>query len=131
VPRKTPILTSGAACRVWDLCGEEANHRCRINQFGHQQPGDDAEISNFCETTYRASFPIFAKIEVDGPSQHPLFAHPKARKGGRLGSAIKWNFTKFMVERDGTVLDQFAPPTTPESIAPLLEAALAAVPPAG
>jgi glutathione peroxidase len=101
------------------------------DQFGHQEPGDDAQIRSFCETTYRTTFPIFAKIEVNGPGQHPLFAHLKARKGGLLGSAIKWNFTKFLVGRDGTVLDRFAPTTTPESIAPRIEAALAALPPAG
>ena len=101
------------------------------DQFGHQEPGDDAQIRSFCETTYRTSFPIFAKIEVNGPGQHRLFAHLKARKGGLLGSAIKWNFTKFLVGRDGTVLDRFAPTTTPESIAPRIEAALAALPPAG
>jgi glutathione peroxidase len=101
------------------------------DQFGHQEPGDDAQIRSFCETTYRTTFPIFAKIEVNGPGQHRLFAHLKARKGGLLGSAIKWNFTKFLVGRDGTVLDRFAPTTTPESIAPRIEAALAALPPAG
>jgi glutathione peroxidase len=101
------------------------------DQFGHQEPGDDAQILGFCETTYRTTFPIFAKIEVNGPGQHPLFAHLKARKGGLLGSAIKWNFTKFLVGRDGTVLDRFAPTTTPDSIAPRIEAALAAARPAG
>ncbi len=101
------------------------------DQFGHQEPGDDAQIRNFCETTYRATFPIFAKIEVNGPGQHALFAHLKARKGGLLGSAIKWNFTKFLVGRDGSVLERFAPTTTPEAIVPRIEAALAAAPPAG
>jgi glutathione peroxidase len=101
------------------------------DQFAHQEPGDDAQIRSFCETTYRTTFPIFAKIEVNGPGQHPLFAYLKARKGGLLGSAIKWNFTKFLVGRDGTVLDRFAPTTTPESIALRIEAALAAPPPAG
>ncbi len=93
------------------------------DQFGHQEPGDDAQISNFCEAAYRVTFPIFAKIEVNGPGQHPLFAYLKARKGGLLGSAIKWNFTKFLVGRDGTVLERFAPTTTPEAIAPRIEAA--------
>ena len=101
------------------------------DQFAHQEPGDDAQIRSFCETTYRTTFPIFAKIEVNGPGQHPLFAYLKARKGGLLGSAIKWNFTKFLVGRDCTVLDRFAPTTTPESIALRIEAALAAAPPAG
>jgi glutathione peroxidase len=101
------------------------------DQFGHQEPGDDAQIRSFCETTYRTTFPIFAKIEVNGPGQHPLFAHLKARKGGLLGSAIKWNFTKFLVGRDGTVIERFSPITTPESIALRIEAALAAPPPAG
>jgi len=96
------------------------------NQFGHQEPGSDAEIRSFCETNYRTSFPLFAKIDVNGPRAHRLFVHLKAQKGGGLlGSAIKWNFTKFLVGRDGTVLDRFAPTTAPDSIAPRIEAALA------
>jgi glutathione peroxidase len=95
------------------------------NQFGRQEPGTDAEIRSFCEINYRTSFPLFAKIDVNGPRAHPLFVHLKAQKGGGLlGSAIKWNFTKFLVGRDGKVLDRFSPTTTPEAIAPRIEAAL-------
>ena len=95
------------------------------DQFGHQEPGSDADISAFCETGYRITFPLFAKIEVNGPGAHPLFVYLKAQKGGGiLGSAIKWNFTKFLVGRDGTVLERFPPTTTPESLAPRIAAAL-------
>ena len=95
------------------------------DQFGHQEPGSDAEIKNFCETSYRTSFPLFAKTEVNGPKAHPLYNFLKAEKGGGLlGSAIKWNFTKFLVGRDGTVIERFPPQTTPEAIAPKIEAAL-------
>jgi glutathione peroxidase len=94
------------------------------DQFGHQEPGSDAEIKSFCETSYRTSFPLFAKIEVNGPKAHPLYAFLKGEKSGILGSGIKWNFTKFLVGRDGTVIERFAPQTTPEAIAPKIEAAL-------
>ncbi|CAH2602214.1 Hydroperoxy fatty acid reductase gpx1 [Rhodovastum atsumiense] len=96
------------------------------NQFAGQEPGDDAQIRGFCETTYHTTFPLFAKVDVNGAGQHPLFAHLKAQKGGLLGSAIKWNFTKFLVGRDGRVLERFPPTTSPEAIAPRIEAALAA-----
>ena len=96
------------------------------NQFGHQEPGTDADIRNFCDTSYRVTFPLFSKVDVNGARAHPLFAYLKSRKGGGiLGSAIKWNFTKFLVGKDSTVLDRFAPTTTPEAIAPKIEAALA------
>jgi glutathione peroxidase len=95
------------------------------NQFGHQEPGTDAQIQGFCETNYHTTFPLFAKVDVNGAHAHPLFAYLKERKGGGLlGSAIKWNFTKFLVGRDGTVLDRFPPTTAPEAIAPRIEAAL-------
>ncbi len=95
------------------------------DQFGHQEPGDEAEIRQFCSLTYDVTFPLFAKVEVNGPRSHPLWAYLKAAKGGLLGtSAIKWNFTKFLVGRDGTVLARYAPTDTPEEIerdlAPLL-----------
>jgi glutathione peroxidase len=100
------------------------------DQFGHQEPGNDAEIRGFCETAYRTSFPLFAKIDVNGPRAHPLFAYLKAQKGGGiLGGAIKWNFTKFLVGRDGQVLERFPPTATPESIAPRIAAALAVIAP--
>ncbi len=96
------------------------------NQFGHQEPGNDADIRGFCETSYQTTFPLFAKVDVNGSHAHPLFTYLKSQKGGGiLGSAIKWNFTKFLVGKDGTVLDRFAPTTTPEAIAPKIETALA------
>jgi glutathione peroxidase len=87
------------------------------NQFGHQEPGEADEIRTFCSTAYDVSFPLFAKVEVNGPRAHPLYAFLKAQRPGVLGSeAIKWNFTKFLVDRDGTVLDRYAPATTPEAM---------------
>jgi len=95
------------------------------DQFGHQEPGADAEIREFCETRYAAKFPLFAKVDVNGAKAHPLFSLLKSQKGGLLGSGIKWNFTKFLVGRDGTVLERFAPSTTPEAIAPKIAALVA------
>jgi len=87
------------------------------DQFGHQEPGDADEIRRFCSSTYDVTFPLFAKVEVNGPKAHPLFTFLKTQRPGALGSeAIKWNFTKFLVDRDGTVLDRYAPTTTPEAI---------------
>jgi glutathione peroxidase len=89
------------------------------NQFGAQEPGDEAEIANFCKLTYDVDFPMFAKVDVNGDSAHPLF---KALKAGLLGSeGIKWNFTKFLVDRSGKVVDRFAPTTKPEAIATDIE----------
>src|SRR5262245_46459926 len=85
------------------------------DQFGHQEPGDEQEIADFCSLTYDVTFPMFSKIEVNGSGAHPLYKWLKDEHGGLLGGAIKWNFTKFLVGRDGTVLDRFAPTTTPES----------------
>ena len=95
------------------------------NQFGGQEPGTDAEIQSFCETRFGLKFPVFAKVEVNGPGEHPLFRHLKSEAPGMLGStAIKWNFTKFLVSRSGEVLDRFAPMTKPESIRAAIEKAL-------
>jgi glutathione peroxidase len=96
------------------------------DQFGHQEPGDEAEIQSFCSTTYNVSFPLFAKIDVNGGHAHPLYKHLKSEKKGLLGSeSIKWNFTKFLVGADGGVLKRYAPTDTPESIgadlAPMLK----------
>src|SRR3546814_178963 len=74
------------------------------DQFGHQEPGDADEIRNFCSLSYDVSFPLFAKIEVNGAQAHPLYAWLKGQKSGLLGSSIKWNFTKFLVGRDGKVI---------------------------
>ncbi|KCV51037.1 glutathione peroxidase, partial [Bordetella bronchiseptica] len=87
------------------------------NQFGRQEPGDEAAIAQFCETQYAISFPLFAKIDVNGAHAHPLYRWLKARKPGLLGTrAIKWNFTKFLVGRDGLPLRRYAPAHTPESL---------------
>jgi glutathione peroxidase len=97
------------------------------DQFGHQEPGDEAEIRDFCSLTYDVDFPMFAKVEVNGGGAHPLWKWLKDEKGGLLGiGAIKWNFTKFLVGRDGKVLKRYAPTDTPESLARDIEAALAA-----
>ncbi len=95
------------------------------DQFGHQEPGDEAEIRSFCSLRYEVSFPLYAKIDVNGPKAHPLYRHLKQAATGLLGTAaIKWNFTKFLVDRHGTVLRRYAPTDTPESIAPDIEALL-------
>jgi glutathione peroxidase len=87
------------------------------NQFAHQEPGDDAEIKLFCSTKYNVSFPMFAKIEVNGDKTHPLYQFLRAEKKGLLGSeAIKWNFTKFLIDRQGEVVARFAPITSPDAI---------------
>ena len=96
------------------------------DQFGHQEPGDEAEIRNFCSVNYGVDFPLFAKIDVNGADAHPLWRWLKSEKSGILGTeAIKWNFTKFLVGRDGAVLKRYAPGDTPESLAADIEAALA------
>lgn len=95
------------------------------DQFGHQEPGDEAEIRNFCSLNYDVSFPLFAKIDVNGDGAHPLWKWLKQEKSGLLGiSAIKWNFSKFLVGRDGKVIKRYAPTDTPESIAGDIRAAL-------
>ena len=87
------------------------------NQFGHQEPGDAAEIQKFCSTSYEVSFPLFAKIDVNGTNTHPLYEYLKAQQPGILGTeAIKWNFTKFLVNRKGEVVKRYAPTDKPESI---------------
>ena len=87
------------------------------DQFGHQEPGTEAEIQSFCTLNYQLTFPLFAKVEVNGGNAHPLFRLLKSERPGLLGSeAIKWNFTKFLVGKDGTVLKRYAPTDTPEQI---------------
>lgn len=96
------------------------------DQFGHQEPGDATEIRNFCSLTYEVDFPMFAKVEVNGAGAHPLWKWLKDEKGGLLGiDAIKWNFTKFLVGRDGRVLRRYPPTEKPEALAADIEAALA------
>ncbi|MBO9709419.1 MAG: glutathione peroxidase [Caulobacter sp.] len=95
------------------------------NQFGAQEPGDAEEIANFCSLTYDVTFPVLAKIDVNGPSAHPLYAFLKKEQKGVLGTeAIKWNFTKFLVGRDGEVVERFAPTTKPEDLKLAIEALL-------
>lgn len=87
------------------------------NQFGSQEPGQASEIENFCQVNYGISFPMFSKIEVNGSGTHPLYQFLKGEKPGVLGTeAIKWNFTKFLVNRDGQVVKRYAPTDTPEKI---------------
>ncbi|MBQ6540708.1 MAG: glutathione peroxidase [Oscillospiraceae bacterium] len=86
------------------------------NQFGNQAPGTEDEIVSFCKLNYGVSFKQFAKIEVNGDNEAPLYTYLKSQQGGVLGSRIKWNFTKFLVDRDGNVIDRFAPTVTPEKI---------------
>ena len=86
------------------------------NQFGHQAPGTEEEIHEFCTLKYKTTFPLFAKIEVNGKNADPLFEFLKNQKGGFLGNDIKWNFTKFLVTREGTVVERYAPVTKPEKI---------------
>jgi glutathione peroxidase len=93
------------------------------NQFGAQEPGDAAEIANFCSLTYDVSFPMFSKIEVNGPQAHPLYAWLKKEKKGLLGSeGVKWNFTKFLIDRKGEVVGRFAPTVTPKALEAAIEA---------
>ncbi|MBS0591323.1 MAG: glutathione peroxidase [Proteobacteria bacterium] len=87
------------------------------DQFGHQEPGDEAEIKNFCALNYDVQFPLFAKIEVNGANTDPLYQYLKREAKGLLGSeSIKWNFTKFLVDKNGKVAKRYAPTDTPESI---------------
>ena len=96
------------------------------DQFAHQEPGSADEISDFCTMNYGVTFPMFAKIDVNGDDAHPLFRWLKQERSGVLGGAIKWNFTKFLLGRDGQVLDRYAPTTTPDKIEPDIEQALRA-----
>lgn len=94
------------------------------DQFGHQEPGDEAEIADFCDRTYGVTFPMFAKIDVNGDDAHPLYRWLRQEQGGLLGGRIKWNFTKFLISRDGRVIDRFAPTKKPESLTGAIESAL-------
>ncbi|WP_424360999.1 glutathione peroxidase [Methylocystis parvus] len=95
------------------------------NQFGAQEPGSESEIASFCSTSYGVSFPMFAKIDVNGEKAHPLYKLLKHEAPGLLGSeAIKWNFTKFLVDKTGKVVKRYAPTDTPQSLEKDIEAAL-------
>lgn len=100
------------------------------DQFGHQEPGTEDEIGEFCQVNYGVTFPMFAKIDVNGKDAHPLYKWLKREKGGVLGSAIKWNFTKFLIGRDGQPLSRYAPTTTPEELTDDIERALSEPEPA-
>ena len=89
------------------------------NQFGGQEPGDEKEIAQFCELNYGVTFPMFAKVDVNGASAAPVYKYLKAEKPGLLGSeAIKWNFTKFLVDREGNVVERYAPNAEPKALEP-------------
>ncbi len=94
------------------------------NQFGRQEPGDAKAIGEFCASNYAVTFPLFAKIEVNGDRAHPLYRYLKSEKSGLLGASIKWNFTKFLVDRSGKVVARHAPTATPESLKKEIEALL-------
>jgi glutathione peroxidase len=96
------------------------------NQFGAQEPGTNKEIATFCETSFGVTFPMFGKIDVNGDSAHPLYKWLKAEKPGMLGlESIKWNFSKFLIGRDGQIAERYAPTITPESVAADIEKLLA------
>jgi glutathione peroxidase len=94
------------------------------NQFGSQEPGDARQIEQFCTSNYAITFPMFAKIEVNGNNVHPLYQYLKSEKAGLLGPSIKWNFTKFLVDRSGRVVARHAPTAKPESLTSEIEALL-------
>ena len=95
------------------------------DQFGHQEPGDEAEIRNFCSLNYGVTFPMFAKIDVNGDNAHPLYRWLKSEKKGLLGTeGVKWNFTKFLIDREGNVVARYAPTDTPAKIGKDLPAVL-------
>ena len=86
------------------------------NQFGKQDPGSDEEIESFCDLNYGVTFPMFSKIDVNGKDEHPLYTWLKDQQGGILGDSIKWNFTKFLIDREGNVVERFAPQTEPADL---------------
>ena len=95
------------------------------NQFGNQDPGNNEEIGAFCQKNYGVTFPMFEKVDVNGDAAHPLYQWLRSEKGGMLGSAIKWNFTKFLIGKDGQVIKRYSPTTEPEKLIPDIEDALA------
>jgi glutathione peroxidase len=94
------------------------------NQFGSQEPGDARQIEQFCASNYAITFPMFAKIDVNGNNAHPLYQHLKKEKSGLLGASIKWNFTKFLIDRSGKVVARHAPTANPEGLTKEIEALL-------
>jgi glutathione peroxidase len=94
------------------------------NQFGRQEPGSATQIGEFCSSNYAITFPMFDKIDVNGDKAHPLYQYLRREKSGLFGSAIKWNFTKFLIDRSGKVVGRYAPTATPESLTKDIEALL-------
>ena len=94
------------------------------DQFGHQEPGDEDEIQEFCQLNYGVSFPMFAKVDVNGDDAHPVYQWLRTQKGGVLGDKIKWNFTKFLIDPEGRVVKRYASVTKPEKIAGDIEKVL-------
>ncbi len=94
------------------------------NQFGRQEPGSATQIGEFCSSNYAVTFPMFDKIDVNGDKAHPLYQYLRREKSGLFGSAIKWNFTKFLIDRSGKVVGRYAPTATPESLTKDIEALL-------
>jgi glutathione peroxidase len=131
------VVNTASACGFTpQYAGLEALHRdyaargfavlgFPCNQFGGQEPGDETAIADFCTTRYAVDFPLFAKVEVNGPGAHPLWTWLTEEAGGLFGTrAIKWNFTKFLIGRDGRVRSRHAPRTPPEALRPAIERAL-------
>ena len=116
----------GGLERLWDEYGDDGlvvlGFPC--NQFGSQDPGSDSEIGQFCQANYGVTFPMFSKVDVNGDEAHPLYQWLKAEKSGLVGEKIKWNFTKFLVGRDGQVINRYAPQTEPEKLSDDIEKAL-------
>ncbi len=96
------------------------------DQFGHQEPGDEQEIATFCERNFGVTFPLFSKIDVNGPDAHPLYRWLRSEKSGLVGDKIRWNFTKFLVDTEGNVVERYGSRTTPAQIADDIEALLPA-----
>jgi glutathione peroxidase len=94
------------------------------NQFANQENGSNEEIQQFCKLNYGVTFPIFAKIHVNGKDSHPLYKYLRSKTGTRLGSLIKWNFTKFLIAKDGSIFKRFEPNVNPQDMAPFIEALL-------
>ena len=94
------------------------------NQFGAQEPGEASEIQEFCSTSYDVTFPLFEKVDVNGANAHPLYEYLKRQQSGLLGSSIKWNFTKFLVDRSGQVVARYAPTARPEGLREKIETLL-------
>jgi len=94
------------------------------DQFAHQEPGSDAEIAEFCRLNHGVTFPLMSKIDVNGESAHPIYKYLKSKTKSLLGSAIKWNFTKFLISRDGSRIERFAPVTTPAALEDKIKALL-------